>query len=412
MKTPSLDEGTAHTRRLAAQARETYEASEAEREAELEVLKLERDKLKKGGRKDPKAIRASLIDLNQQLKDAEEGAMERRYVTNDATPEMLGVLLKQNKRGLMVIRDELIGLLKSFERPGREVDRAFFLEAHNGTNSFNVDRIGRGSLYIPALTLSVLGGIQPAKLMPFIYGALEGENDADGLLQRFQLMVWPDEMREWRNVDRWPDNAAKNRAFAVYKAIDELDPNALEEIEPGDVPALRFASDAQELFDGWRDELMQRLRGNELKNSPAFQAHLGKYPRLLAALALLFHLVDVVDGRAQGRISFGATALAVQWCIYLEQHARKIYAPEINAAVMSAHALAQKIQQGEVEDGKPLREVYRRQWAGLKTAEQVEGALAVLRRANWARIVTTEPGDKGGRPSELLRLHPELRGKS
>jgi putative DNA primase/helicase len=248
--------------------------------------------------------------------------------------------------------------------------------------------------------------------MPFIYGALEGENDADGLLQRFQLMVWPDEMRAWRNVDRWPNNAAKNRAFEVFKAIDELEPSSLQEVEQGDLAALRFTPDAQELFDGWRDELMQRLRSDELKNSPAYQAHLGKYPRLLAALALLFHLVDVVDKKASGRVSFDATAMAVQWIAFLEAHARKVYAPEINSAVLSAHALAEKIKQGEVEDAKPLRDIYRRQWAGLKNAEQVENALAVLKRANWVQIITLDPSDKGGRPSEVLRLHPELRGKS
>ncbi len=32
----------------------------------------------------------------------------------------------------------------------------------------------------------------------------------------------PDSPKTWRNVDRWPDAAAKNWAYAVYEALDAL----------------------------------------------------------------------------------------------------------------------------------------------------------------------------------------------
>lgn len=78
------------------------------------------------------------------------------------------------------------------ERPGREGDREFYLEAWNGTGSYTFDRIGRGTIHVPALAVSVIGGIQPGKLQRYIAEALSDGGGADGLLQRLQLLVWPD----------------------------------------------------------------------------------------------------------------------------------------------------------------------------------------------------------------------------
>lgn len=413
LKSMALDEGSAPLRRLAAEARAAFEAGEAEREAELEVRRLELAQLKKSAsarKGNPLGIKGDLTALMQSLKTLEEGGTEKRYLSNDATVEKLGELLRENPRGLLVLRDELTGWLKTLDKPGRENERPFYLEAWNGKGSHNIDRVGRGSLFVPALTLSILGGIQPSKLMSYIYGALEGEENADGLLQRFQLTVWPDAPPEWRNVDRWPDTEAKNRAHTIYKKIDDLKPAELPGVEAGDIPALRFTLEAQELFDDWRGDLMRRIRTPELGRTPAFQSHLAKFPSLFASLALIFHLIDVVAGNASGPVSFGAAALASKWCTYLEAHAAKVYAPELNTAALGAHALAEKIRQGDVEDGTPLRDIYRRQWAGLKSAEQVGSAIDLLQRCAWVRLMTLEPSKQGGRPSDVLKVHPGLRG--
>ena len=52
--------------------------------------------------------------------------------------------------------------------------------------------------------LNAFGGIQPGPLSSYVYQAVQDEQGADGLLQRFQLTVWPDPPKSWRNVDRYP----------------------------------------------------------------------------------------------------------------------------------------------------------------------------------------------------------------
>ena len=106
---------------------------------------------------------------------------ERRYIVNDPTVEKLGELLHQNPQGLLLYRDELAGWLRSLDKAGREGDREFYLEAWNGTADFRVDRIGRGTLSVPALCLSILGSIQPGKIVGYIADTLHGGAGDDGL---------------------------------------------------------------------------------------------------------------------------------------------------------------------------------------------------------------------------------------
>lgn len=415
LKTAGIMEGTAPLRVVAARARDAYEGARLVREADREVLKLELEATKRGARSgkdlDAEGLRDALQTKLRALAEADPS--EPRYLTQDATAEKLGELLRDNPRGLLVLRDELTGLLQTMRKTGHEGDRAFYLEAWNGRGSYTVDRVGRGTLHVPALALTLLGGVQPGRLRSYVLGAVAGEAEADGLLQRFQLLVWPDQPPPWRRVDRPPDSEAKARVAQVFATLDTLDPAAMgaspHPHDPDGLPGMHFDSLAQELFDAWLDDLMPRLRGDELAHAPAFSAHLAKYPALMARLSLTFHLLEVADGLSAKAVSPESANLAINWCTYLEGHARKVYAPELDTALLNALTLAEKLEQGEVSDGTPLRQVYRHGWQGLTTPKAVSEAAHVLEQAHWVRVERVPAGSKGGRPHERLRLHPELR---
>src|SRR6266852_3197605 len=227
----------------------------------------------------------------------------------DTTVEKLGELLNHHPNGLLLFRDELSGWLHTMDRPGHENDRAFYCEAWNGTSGYSYDRIGRGTLHIRAACLSVLGGIQPRPLEGYLRDVFSGRGD-DGLLQRFQLAVWRDGAGPWRHVDRWPDAAARVRAVEIFQRLNTLAPGAVgaEDLTPEERPFLRFDTEAQELFDGWRADLEHRLRAEE--DHPVLLSHLAKYRSLLPSLALLFHLIDGVDTGRRGPVSRAAAAQA------------------------------------------------------------------------------------------------------
>jgi hypothetical protein len=229
-------------------------------------------------------------------------------------------------------------------------------------------------------------------------------------LQRLQLLVWPDALGAWKKVDHWPNREARARVVRVFERLDGLDPFRLG-ATTDEIPCLRFAPEAQALFDAWFAKLEGRIRSAELAAAPAFESHVSKYRSLMPGLALLFHLfavADLPDGASvpTGGVPIDAARLAASWCDFLEEHARKVYAVELYPGRAGAHALAQKIAEGAVRDGQPVRDLYRPQWAGLRTPEDVVAALGVLAVASWARVETVETR---GRPSERVRLHPDLR---
>ena len=112
----------------------TYEAEKAAYEAHEAAIKANMKKAATG-KPDRDKMLAAQADLETLEKPEEPQA--RRFKSNDATVEKLGDILSHNPIGLLVFRDELMGLLASWEREGREGDKAFYLEGWNGTGSFH-----------------------------------------------------------------------------------------------------------------------------------------------------------------------------------------------------------------------------------------------------------------------------------
>jgi putative DNA primase/helicase len=330
----------------------------------------------------------------------------RRYEVNDSTIEKLGELLAENPNGVLLYRDELSGFLRSLDREDRAGDRAKYLEMWDGKGELTYDRIGRGTVRIPSNTLSILGGIQPHILMAYVSEAVRGGVGGDGLLQRFQLAVWPDVSRQWQNIDRWPDIEAKNEAFELFKYLDSLTPESVGADASEGIPFLRFGADAQERFDAWRTELESKLRSDS--EHPAFEAHLAKYRKLVPALALLIH----VASRDVGSVSLVALEKALLWANYLEAHARRIYSAVLRPDTIAARELAKHLQRADLPVRFTLREVYRKGWTGLANKEDAEAATELLCDLAWLRIAADAParvpGTPGRKGSQTFETNPKI----
>lgn len=337
-----------------------------------------------------------------------EAPQPERLLANDSTVQKLGDLLRYSPRGILVLRDEVVSLLEQLGAVGQEGAKGFYLEGWNGSQSYRVDRIGRGSFIIAHLAIGVFGGIQPGKLQAYVRQATTGGGGDDGLLQRFQLTVWPDVTPTWKNVDREPDGAAMQRVDAAFQMLRAIDPVAIgATVDPlGNRPAyLHFTSEAQPTFDSWREKLESSLRTGSLH--PALESHLSKYRSLIPALALLIHLID----GGTGPVTRPALVKAILWGKYLWSHAKRVYSSATNSARFAATALADKLVAGKLADGFSAREVSRHGWQHLTTAEDVRTALEWLTDAGWVRAHTKPPTTSGGRPTELFTINPRVTRK-
>jgi hypothetical protein len=409
LKSPALKEALSPMNSLIAKAIADHKQDLADYEAEIEMHQAQQTwydaEKKKLAKKGEMSALQQFIDENRPEDEPEE-PKARRYRTEDTTTEKLGELLNENPNGLLVFRDELVGFLRSLDKYGREGDRQFYLESWNGDQSFSVDRIGRGSLRVEALCLSILGGIQPGPLSRYVHDAGSGMADDDGLLQRFQLLVWPDHSETWEDIDRYPNRESKDAVVKAFEFADELE---YSEPEDADIPYLRFDPEAQYLFSAWRADLEREVRGEEL--SPAMEAHKSKYRSLFPALALLIEIADRAgDGEDKPtQVIETSTARAMGWCDYLKGHAVRVYHSAEQPEMRSARELLKKLKSGDVNHGDAVRSIYRHQWSGLRDREETYGALSVLEDHGWLRVHKL---DSGGRSSEVVLLNPELRSNA
>lgn len=331
-----------------------------------------------------------------------EQPTSERLIANDTTVQKLAMLCSTSPRGILTFRDELTGLLETLGAEGHEADRAFYLEGWGGLNAYQVDRVGRESDQIKTLNLLMFGGIQPGKLQNYIRSATRAGAGDDGLMQRFQIIVWPDHSKDWKKIDRRPDLAAENAVMDVFRHLRGIDPVAIGASLPfgGDGPAwLHFTDEAQALFDRWHEKVEIALRTGD--RHPALESHLAKYRSLIPALALLCHLID---GGA-GPVTLGALQRAIKWHSYLWGHARRVYSSAVNGGDLSAKSLADKIKAGKVCEGFSLRDVYRAGWANLASREEATEAVTLLTEHGWLRPRQQETL---GRAATVYLINPKV----
>ena len=412
-KSPAIGVALKPHDRLIARAREAHQADIDAFETENLVFCAQQDAIEtriKAAAKDVK--KGNINSIAEELQDHRQKAPEephlRRYKTNDSTVEKLGELLRENPTGLLVMRDELVGLIASWEKAGREGDRAFYLEAWNGKESFVTDRIGRGTISIPNLCVSIFGGIQPDKLIGYLEQAANALAN-DGMLQRFQLLVYPDH-RAWEWRDRTPNKDARDRAYQVFDTLADFDPVTWGATPADDFvkfPYINFDKAAQDIFIQWSTDLHQNRIPAE--DNPIISQHLSKFDKLFPAIALILHLVDCAATERRGPVTANAALQATAWCNYLEAHARRCYGLLVDDGLRSAQALASKVQNSKLQDDFTARDVRRKQWRYLTKGEAVQAALDWLEDDGW--LLMKEVGGTGpgsGRPTQRYIINPKI----
>lgn len=396
LKSPAIDYAVAPLKRLEAQLeqsnqqrRQQYIIDKAQHDAAMKSFKAN---ISKGAAPPPIPVEP-------------EKPRDERLIINDTTVAKLGDIAVGSPRGLCVIRDELTGLLFQLGAEGHEGDREFYLTAWNGNTEYRIDRMERGSLLVPNLTISMMGGIQPGKLDAYVRATTRGGKGDDGLLQRFQIIVYPDNKSTWKNVDRAPDLQASDDAQSAFERLWKVDPTAIGAQSNFERSKywLHFTDEAQSVFDQWRERFETGLRKGE--RHPALESHFAKYRSLIPSLALIFHLAD----GGTGPVTVGPLVMALQLGGYLKRHAMRGYAGALSSAEIAAQTLSAQIAKGALKETFSVRDVQRKGWAGLAEREDAEAAVDILIEHHWLRDVPQELiTGRGRRPARLLRTNPKL----
>jgi len=314
-------------------------------------------------------LREKLIEL--ETKKAELEGSGRYCIVNDATIEALGKIQMANPGGVVMYNDELSTLIKKLEQAD-STDRPQYLEMHEGNVPSYGSRIGRGELNVLSRTLTIIGGIQPSVLASTVQEAVDPElGRADGLLQRFQMMVMPSPKTNFEAHD--VNTTPPDELTELFNWIDDNLPKDIVENEwtplivEGDEDAYKFWIDWVQNHDA---------RMNKIKED-YLSAHLTKQKALLTGLALTFALIRKGD-----HVQLKDIERAAEWCKYLELHARKIYMG-VGASTDILNKIISKIKSREIIDGDTLSSIKRKK---LGTSKEIDAAINELEESNWIKM--------------------------
>jgi hypothetical protein len=294
-----------------------------------------------------KAVAAAVRDIDDELATQHAQAIEqwkqltagmpkstklpplpkpRRIDIDDATMEVLPIILADNPRGLIMIRDELTAFVLGMNqfKGGKGNDRSNAIKIWSGDRIVK-DRVNHENnvpIRCPHPTLSIVGGLTPDMLGELI----DPRGRADGFIDRF-LLAYPDSLP----VADWSDSGIPDHLATDWcSLIARLWMRPLDVKQGQSVPHVvyftpegkarweeRYNAHASEMN---AEEFPPFLRGPWGK----FREHAG---RLTLILTLMHHAADpLADPLALPKV--GPSRVDGAWRLvgYFKSHARRVHA--------------------------------------------------------------------------------------
>lgn len=325
---------------------------------------------------------------NEELPYNEREPIPALY-TSDTTIAALSERLQGNPRGLLMLTEEFaswIGAIDSGDRGDASKNRGDWLQLRDG-GPHQIDRVERGSVYVPNWGVSVLAACTPNGLAKQMKHMPE-----DGLMQRFVpcIMGAP-------NIDA---NGDARDALATWaRWLEWAHHSTTRDFQS----SISLNDEARKLFDAEAKSIRELVIATE-EFSPAYASHLGKHPGMLAEIALTFHVFSTPSGTAPDDV-VGPDAMryAIQYMRKVRRHAHTLYSSILSTA--PAFELAQALARSIVASEEILttcgRDWMTQHCQAFKKADDRmrREAVQLLEDADW---LEAQPGVRayGGWPSK------------
>ncbi|MFC4271829.1 DUF3987 domain-containing protein [Sneathiella chungangensis] len=225
-------------------------------------------------------------DHPDETEEIVEPKLPRRLYANDTTIEAMQDILSQNTDGLLLELDELSGWIGSMEKyssgKGPAADRAFWLSSWNG-GPYQVDRVVRGSTYIPNLSVNIIGGIQPD-----VIAKDAKKTPDDGLMQRFLPIILDNATV---GEDTVFDESIRSDFSSLIIRLCEIQSPISDDGETQ--YSVKFSKEAQEIRRQFEQHSFDLTKTEDV--STQFSAWSGKLNGMFARMCLTFHCIQAVE---------------------------------------------------------------------------------------------------------------------
>jgi hypothetical protein len=391
-KSPALDAILEPVRLIQSDLQAEYPAKKIDYETCLEVVKNEKAKWEADVKE---AVKKNLAHPPKPAAACEpEKPALPRLMVNDSTIEAIGLVLKDNPRGILLNRDELAGWLENMGRYGSHGgDRGFWIECFGGRPfSFGRVKNHHDPVLIDRLSVSITGGIQPDRLASVMM-----DGDDDGLAARF-LYVWPEPIPPKRPTGNYDQGLVLHTFNRLYGLTMQEQPQVMT-----------LTPEAANLFQHFREELARA----EEDASGLLLGHIGKMSGMALRISLVLELLWWAAGSGLNppeqitqQALVGACALISNY--FLPMARRAFGDAALPESEKNACALARWIFKH-----KPRiinsRAILRGPRIGtIGKAAQLHSALDELEDAGWIVPCSSRAGESQGKTRNDYAVNPKL----
>lgn len=254
--------------------------------------------------------------------------------TSDATVAALSEILKDNPAGLLMLNEEFsswVGAIDSADKGEAAKNRGDWLQLRDG-GARQINRIGRGTVFVPNWGASVLAATTPDGLSKQMKHMPE-----DGLIQRFiPCMMQPSVPKRHKG-----DCTSELKQWADFiKTLYSYTAN------PDHHHTIKLNQAAQERIEDEFFDIDKKIQAIE-DYYPSCASHLGKHKGMLAEVALVFHFILEMP-QPSLEISEDTIKLAIKFMRRVQKHAFYLYNSVLSSS--SSFELAKNIARSIVAD--------------------------------------------------------------
>jgi len=194
-------------------------------------------------------------------EDKAEVTKPQSTILKNATIEAIHQVHKDNPRGIVLFKDEIIGMLKDFNRYNNGGgDKQEFLELFNG-KSMRINRATRETLYLPETCINIIGGIQNDRLKYLV----NEENIADGFFPRFLY-------------SRILEHKPLTYTFeSLNRNIENQSNLIFEQLHKTEDTTLNIDKDVKQIYAKWFDESQVRYFNDPLKIQSKLETYIWRF---------------------------------------------------------------------------------------------------------------------------------------
>lgn len=240
-----------------------------------------------------------------------------RFTMQDVTPEAVHRILSENRRGLVLVSDELARWFKNFNRYNNGSESEFWMSVFNHKAAMSDRKSSQSGVFIRNPFLCVIGTIQPKVLTELA----AGNRNANGFMERI-LYVFPSVQAKvrWNRERKSPsfDIAAAwreilSRLIGIVPAVDSCG-----EIIPEDVP---FSPEALDRLFSWQNEVTDRCNA---EGSDTLTSIASKLEIYAVRFSLLLAIADRACGDEKKLIDVNTVERAIRLTEYFRVTAAKV----------------------------------------------------------------------------------------